>query len=352
MSDKPVVMNHADAATPQSEWAKQLAAEAAATAGQDKKQGGIKDLATGRQDMFRLNPYSLTLKPGWNSRNPDDPDNQAHIDWLAKSIASEGLKVPLMVFWEDGHPVVEDGHCRLLAVLRAIEVYGAEIKSIPVQVTDRRRSEADRVLSQIVANSGKALTPYEMGEVCSRLRRLGWTIDEIAKRTARSARYIEDLLQLQAAPAEVKQPVATGKVSATLAIKALTHHNGDGQAAGKAITKAVEAAEASGASKATERHMRATGGAKPKTPPPSKPATPAAPKPQAVTPVSVAPVIKPSPIVTKTAPSKGGLTAEELVTARQILERAKWNDTPPIGRPVTCAMDADEYAQLRDIIGF
>jgi len=331
-----VIMSHAEASKPKGEWAKQLAAEATAKGSEEKKQGGIKDLAVGRQDMFRINPYSLQIRPDWNSRSPDDPENIAHIDWLARSIASEGVKKPLEVFWDNGKPVVEDGHCRLLAVFRAIEVYGAEIKAIPVQVTDRFRSEADRILSQIVSNSGKGLTPYEMSSVCSKLRRLGWSVDEIAKRTAKSNGYIEGLLQLQAAPEEVKKHVATGAVSATLAVKVLKAQ-GDGQAAVKVLGAAVDAAKAKGQDRATERHVRATTGVKQPAP---KPVTPK---------VTAAPVVaKP----TTAAPTSKGLDGASLVEARGILERAKWNDTPRLGQPVTCAMDADEYARLRDLLGF
>ncbi len=339
-----VVMDHAMAATPKSAWAQKLAAQAKQKAEAERKQGGIKDLASGRQDMFRVNPYTLRVKPGWNSREANDPDNIAHIDWLARSIASEGVLTPLTVFWEDGTPVVEDGHCRLLGVFRAIEHYGAEIPHIPVQVTDRHRSEADRVLSQLNRNSGKQLTPFEAAKVYARLHRLGWTVDEIATRTAKSKGYIEGLLQLQAAPAEVQKHVISGAVSTTLATKVLKSNDGNVVATAAALDAAVDAAKAKGKARATERHVRATGGAVPKSLPTNTSA-------QGNTSRVIAPPPQAQPKPQRETASPMSDT-DKLARVRNILDRAKWNDTPRRGEPVRAEIDADEYTELRELVGF
>jgi ParB-like chromosome segregation protein Spo0J len=258
-------------ATPSSTAAQALKAEA------DSKTGGLKALATDRSDLFRLNPYNITVKDGWNSRDMRDPDNQAHVDELARSIAAIGVQEPLTVYMDGGKPVLTDGHCRLLAALRAIETYGAEIRSIPVKTEPRGSDEKDRLLSQIIRNGGKRLSPLEQGGVYKRLLNLGWTEAEIARRTGAQQIQVSRYIDLQAAPEPVLDLVATGQVSATLAIETI-QKRGDEQAA-EILTAAAETAKARGKKKATASTVaEVTTGAKPErkkrekgVPPPSLP---------------------------------------------------------------------------------
>ncbi len=221
-----------------------------------KKQGGIKDISLGRQDIFRLAPEDLHVKDGWNSRE-ENPELDEHIDMLARSITSEGVKDPLTVYWEDGKAFVSDGHCRRRAVLRAIELYGAEIKSVPVKTEDRYSSEADRVFSQIVRNSGKPLTPYEQGKVFKRLLALGWTEADIISKSGLSNTSVSKVLSLQAAPEPVQAMVRSGEVSATLAISVVRHADEPAQAV-ENLQAAVETAKAAGKSRATAKHLPKT----------------------------------------------------------------------------------------------
>jgi ParB-like chromosome segregation protein Spo0J len=230
-------------ATPSSTAAQALKTEAEA------KSGGLKAIATDRSDLFRLNPYNITVKPGWNSRDMRDPDNQAHIDELAKSIAAIGVQEPLTVYMDGGKPVLTDGHCRLLATLRAIEEYGAEIRSIPVKTEPKGSDEKDRLLSQIIRNGGKRLSPLEQGQVYKRLLNLGWTEAEIARRTGVQQIQVSKYIDLQAAPEPIQELVATGQVSATLAIETIKDQ-GTEQAA-EVLTVAAETAKARGKKKAT-----------------------------------------------------------------------------------------------------
>ena len=230
-------------ATPSSTAAQALKAEA------DSKTGGLKALSTDRSDLFRLNPYNLTIKDGWNSRDMRDPDNQSHVDELARSITAIGVQEPLTVYMDGGKPVLTDGHCRLLATLRAIETYGAEIRSIPVKTEPRGSDEKDRLLSQIIRNGGKRLSPLEQGAVYKRLLNLGWTEAEIARRTGAQQIQVSRYINLQAAPEPVLELVATGQVSATLALETI-QERGDEQAA-EVLTVAAETAKARGKKKAT-----------------------------------------------------------------------------------------------------
>lgn len=250
-----VLVDFAAASRPVSGLAKQIAADAAARLEMEKKKGGIQGLAAGRQDMFRINPYLLAIKADWNSREMTDPANLAHIDALARSIAEVGVKEPLTVYSEGGILYVSNGHSRLLAVFRAIEVYGAEIKTIPVKTEDKYASEADRILTQIISNSGKPLTPFEQGKVFKKLIALGWSEKQIAEKAALSVTRVVQLLELQSAPEAVKDMVRNGRVSATLAWQTIKAAEGDDRKVVQELSTALATAQTQGKAKATAKHL-------------------------------------------------------------------------------------------------
>lgn len=263
----------------------------------------IKDVAAGRSDLFRVAPDQLHIKDDWNSRNDNDPENKAHIEALAISIAEVGVKQPLTVYQDEGIFYVSDGHCRLRAVRLSIE-RGAEIKTVPVQLEDRYSNEADRIFSQIVRNSGKPLAPFEMGRVFKRLVAFGWTIEDISKKSGINRGWVTELLELQASTAEVQEMVATGRVSATLAIERLKT---DGDRAGAVLTQAVATAEAAGKTRATKKHIIPYAG-KPKT---------------------------------------GRERLKELIS-----EEASWEESHGKTSTYILTMTADQYAEFRSLIGF
>jgi len=221
----------------------------------EKKAYGIKDVAKGRSDVFRIDPRELKIKTGWNARevdfNADDEDDLA----LARSIAENGVREPLTAIWEDGSIFVTNGHRRRAATLYAIDTLGAEVVSVPVQTEPRYSSEADHVLSQIVRNSGKPLSPFEKGKVFKRLLDLGWTETEVAAKVGLSDARIRQLLGVQAAPEAVKAFVRSGEVSASLAMDRLKANDGDGEKAAAELQGAVDTAKAEGKTRAMPKHV-------------------------------------------------------------------------------------------------
>lgn len=217
-----------------------------------KKQGGIKDIALGRSDLFHLAPTDLHVKEGWNQRE-ESPELDEHIDTLAQSISQIGVKNPLTVYWEGGRAFISDGHCRFRAIRRAIDVYGAPLEKVPVITEDRYSSEADRILSMLVRNSGRPLTPFEQSKVMKRLLSLGWEEKDIAEKCGVTTRRVQQLLSLQAAPEEVKAMVRAGDVSASLAIDAVA--SAAPQEAVQNLQAAIENAKAAGKRRATPQHM-------------------------------------------------------------------------------------------------
>ena len=217
----------------------------------------LKELALGRSDIFNVDPREINIKPGWNARNNQDGDNALHIDALAKSIAAIGVQEPLTVFREDDTINVSDGHCRLTATMLAIK-RGAEIKSIPVKTLGRGASAVDYTFQQIL--NGKPLTPLEQGLIYKRLIGYGWSVKDISDKCGKSESQINATLDLQSAPGELKELVASGKVSSSLAVKTL-RARGPTKAI-ETLNNAVDAATQEGKARATERHI----GAKPAPP--------------------------------------------------------------------------------------
>lgn len=210
----------------------------------------LKDVAEGVKDLYMLDPHKITEEPGWNAR-VEGADLAAHVRQLANSIKEIGIQEPLTVYVKNDAIILTNGHCRLAAVMLAI-AEGSEIKAIPCRVEERYSSESDRVLSLITRNSGKPLTPLEMSSVFKRLLAFGWNPFDIAKKAGFSTTYVINLLTLSGAPDEIKEQVASGSVSASLATEVMQQH---GENAAEVISKGIETAKAEGKEKATRKHI-------------------------------------------------------------------------------------------------
>lgn len=218
------------------------------------KTTGLASMAEGRQDVHKIDPRKLKIEPGWNSREPS-PELDAHIDMLAQSIAQVGVRTPLKAIFRDGEAFIRSGHCRLAASLRAIEVYGAELKTVPVMAEDRYATDADQVLGQIIDNEGKPLTAFEKAKVYKRLMDLGWDQTSIAAKSGVSQSHVSQVLDMLLLPNNIREMVARGEVSATLAIQTFKACNEDGEEAYKQLKEAVTAAKSEGRQRAKPSDM-------------------------------------------------------------------------------------------------
>lgn len=215
---------------------------------------GIKDLAKGRSDVFRLSPDDIHVRDGWNSRDFTQPDNIAHVQELAASIREVGVRKPLTVYVEAGKAYLTDGECRLRAIRQVIKD-GAEIATVPVITEDRHSSEADRLFTQIVGNSGKNFSALEKADVYKRLIDFGWSETDIARKAGVSRQTVLDMLALRSAPAPIAAAVKSGDITPTLAVKTIRREK---DAAAETITEAVQRAKASGKKRATARDVGST----------------------------------------------------------------------------------------------
>jgi len=209
-------------------------------------------------DLWKVPRSAIRIIPGFNVRDPaDDPE---YVNELAELIRENGYQQdqPLAGYVAkegDQHIIyLTDGHHRLAAIDLLI-AEGLEFGKLPVVVKPGGTSMEDVTFSLYISNTGKPLTPFQVGLLCKRL--VGYGVDEktIAQRFKFKAgkRYVDDLLSLVSAPKTVRDLVVSGKVSSTMAIQVLRDH---GSEAAETLIAAVEAANAAGKPKATAKHMR------------------------------------------------------------------------------------------------
>lgn len=213
---------------------------------------GIAGIAEGRTDLFRMDPHKIVVREGWNSRDFDDPDNQAHVDALAASISEVGVKEPLSGYLDGDQFVLTNGESRYRAVMLLLE-RGVEVKTVPVMAEPRHASEADYVAAQFIRNSGRPFTPMENAKLFTRLLDLGWSEKDVASKIGMTVERVQQIARLNAVPESVKHYVRKGSISPTLVqrIQAKAKTAADVEAQ---VEEAIANATAEGKTKATPKH--------------------------------------------------------------------------------------------------
>lgn len=213
----------------------------------------MRKMAEGRSDVFRVNPFLIEVEEGFNAREIDAKETQEHIDHLAQSIAQIGVQRPLKVRNKGGKLLLKDGECRLRATIRAIEVYNAEIVTIPVLLAERSETEADSALGILVENSGLPLTPLAKATVVTRLKNFGWSNEEIAEKAGMSKGRVSQLLDMNGLGDGVKDMIRAGVISPTLALEMSRDNGWDDEKTAEDIKKAQTEVEARGKTKVTAK---------------------------------------------------------------------------------------------------
>lgn len=223
--------------------------------------GNVKQAMQGstKSDLYKVEREHLHVAEGFNVRI-HDADYKAHIRTLANSFKENGYMQdkPLAgyVAEQDGDSViiVTDGHSRLAAYDLAVSE-GMDTFPLPVVTKPRGTSMEDLTIALVTSNSGRPLSPYELGQVCKRLVGYGMETKVIAQRLGYGKAYIEGLLDLVAAPKAVRDLVTTGKVAATLAVETIKKVGA--KDAVKVLTEGAKVAEKSGKEKVTKKHVKA-----------------------------------------------------------------------------------------------
>lgn len=203
----------------------------------------LRDLKLSARDQLMLDPRTIQIEDGHNPRDYELPENRSHLDWLKANIRENGTLQPLLVRYDAGlkAAVLVDGECRLRANLELI-AEGVEIAAVPtIQVPGNNK--ADRLLTAVTANTGKPLSKWELGAAFRRFRQFGWDDISISKRTGCSTRFVSEALELDDAPAEVKQMMSEHSVTPALALSEM-RQNGAG--AVEKLREKANAAKAKG----------------------------------------------------------------------------------------------------------
>ncbi len=220
----------------------------------------MKDVGAKAAKLYNVPVDKIEPLPGFNVR-VDSPDYLEHQKMLEGSIEANGYDQtkPLAGFvhkGDDGNIIyVTDGYTRLGAVKALNEKEGfAGIAVLPVLVRTDAPSIDDLNVALHTNNTGRPLTPFELGVVAKRLLKTdGATNEGVAKRLSITSRYLNDILTLVNSPKSVWGAVVNGQVSATQAIKELRKAGTDKQKAVDAIAAMVDKATASGKAKATAK---------------------------------------------------------------------------------------------------
>ena len=211
-----------------------------------------KKISHHRTALFWIEPEKIKVLPGLNARDLTTPDNIEHVRRIADSMKASGFleSEPLECSTFDGDLTLTAGHCRLAAVVLA-RSEGWNCEFVPYIPESKGTDEVQRIVNQRTSNMGKALTPLEESHNVKRLMGLGLELGEIARRTARSVTYIEQLLALQAMPVEVKAMVANKEIAAKVAVDTIKEI---GQSEGSKVLQESVTQGRSGAARSARRH--------------------------------------------------------------------------------------------------
>jgi hypothetical protein len=234
----------------------------------------LTELANGRTDVVKLRPEVIGIKPNHNYRDMGTPAVRAHIDWLKSSIREVGVRDPICVSFDPqtGKVYLEAGECRLTAAqeLRKEDWDGW------ILARQIKGDEAALLADSLVENGGLPPTKLDFGKAAERLLAYGWTAKQIASYApphvqanfAKAVRYVNEAVELQQAPLEVKQLVKNGvdgvKISEAKALasvrkspltaaETLRREAGEAKAKGKAVLKREKGAGTATRAKEADR---------------------------------------------------------------------------------------------------
>lgn len=218
----------------------------------------MKESGSQSRELWQVDVGLIRVMEDFNVRIRDG-SYEEHIARLSASMLEDGFfqDKPLSCYVAkegDGSRLyVTDGHCRLEAAKRAIAA-GAQFTRVPVVVHQVGASIEDLTVALVRSNDGKALSPLEIGIVCSRLVKYGMDSKDVSKRLCFSQPYVDGLLLLVGGSAEIRNLVQSGRVSATTAIKVLRDF---GVKAEQMLLEGLKRANAAGKEKVTAKHIAA-----------------------------------------------------------------------------------------------
>jgi len=215
----------------------------------------LRDMSHGKLEAYKIDPRMVEIREGFNFRDTTTPEAQAHIAWLAESIAERGVDEPITVENTGEKLYLVAGECRLLA-LRKLWDAGNEVY---VPTFSYKGDEAAVLAKSLVENGSLPPSLLEFGRAAERLMVFGWDWKRIAAcvpphlklKGKKAEKYVKDAVELQQAPLSVKDAVEHGvevegetiAVSPALAVQATRKNR---EKAPEALKKAAVEAKAKG----------------------------------------------------------------------------------------------------------
>lgn len=197
---------------------------------------------TQKTDLFKIDPRSIFVVEGFNSRQDFD------LDSLCDSIRENGVLNPVTVIkvTENGMDKYRlvDGERRYRAVMKLIGE-GCEIPRIPALFIPNM-TDSDLLLQQVVRNEGKPFNEYEYAIACQKFVQFGFTNEEIAKKIGKNNGQITYYLQHLNRDKRIQDLLRTGQISGPEVRRIYKGHKNDEEGAVAEILGAKKAAEKAG----------------------------------------------------------------------------------------------------------
>jgi ParB/RepB/Spo0J family partition protein len=200
----------------------------------------------------RIDPRAIREEKGFNVRLKYEEEE---INELKNSIIKQGVKVSLRgkkIAKNDY--VLTDGHRRHRAVMKAIKE-GHDIKYVPFTLEPKNYSEEHRIADLITMNSGKALNPVEEAEVFQRLKKFGWTQEEIADHIGKTQAHVSGRLKVAEFSKYIKGLLVDKVIKTNLALE-ITENFPNVEDQKKALTPAIKKMKEAGQKKVVAQNIK------------------------------------------------------------------------------------------------
>jgi ParB-like chromosome segregation protein Spo0J len=175
-----------------------------------------------RSDKFSIDPRLIKARADFNVREIEQMSKEEraaydeYIDQLAQAYRDGRYVPPIVIKVVDGTPTPVDGHTRHKGMMRAIEVYGAELARVTVE--EFKGDDAEEVALIATSQNNRKLKPLELAKVYVRLERYGKTDKEIATTVGVTAARVAQVKAYYSMPSELKALVFVDKISVEAAM--------------------------------------------------------------------------------------------------------------------------------------
>ncbi len=203
-----------------------------------------------RSDKFLVDPRDILVREDFNVRELDNISDMSleeyndYVDGLAQAYR-DGRYVPAIVVRViDGKIYVSEGHTRHKGMMRAIEVYGADLKR--VQVDEFKGNDAEEIALIATSQNNRKLKPLELARVYVRLEKQGWSDKEIAQKMIKSVPHVIQTKVFDTMPDELKNMVNRDEIAVQAAMDLYDAHGSKATDIAKAMIEKAKAGDKNG----------------------------------------------------------------------------------------------------------